>query len=73
MSDSSKPWFKSKTIWAGVVTSLIAAIKLAIALGVDIPPEVVQFLESLIGSGLLAAAGGAAIYGRVRAEKRIGR
>lgn len=71
MSKPDKPWVQSKTIWSGIVTVLIAAIKLAVAFGLQIPPELIDFLNSVVGSGLLALAGAGAIYGRKVASQSV--
>ena len=70
----NKPWYLSKTIWGAVIG--VAAGGLALAghgLSSDaqtwLADEVVQVIEA----GATVVGGLLAIYGRVRAETRIGK
>ena len=71
--EETKKWYKSKTIWGGIITifSLLLSLK-----GIQIDEQTRQILidqltatasaiGTLIGSLL-------AIYGRIKAEKKIG-
>lgn len=62
MTDSKK-WFRSKTVWAGIVSILVAAYNAAAA-AFALPP-IPEFVY-----GLLGALG---IYGRATADTRLGK
>lgn len=72
MEHESKPAAASTTIWAGLFTVAAALAPLALSrFGITQPSEQQAVIE--VGAQLAAAAGGAlAIYGRLRARRRIG-
>jgi len=49
-----KPWYKSKTVWAAVVTGVVGILQ---AVGVHVPDYVYSFLAALGLYGLRAAQG----------------
>jgi hypothetical protein len=64
-----KPWYLSRTIWASVVTILLAAAGCA-GFAVE-PNDHAQLTEALFQLAT-ALAGAIAIFGRLRATRRIG-
>lgn len=58
----TKPWYKSKGIWTGIVTVLVASYATAAA----------QFHLPAIPEFLFALLGAAGIYTRATAETKIG-
>ena len=61
MATSTKKWFASKTVWAGVIAVLIAGYNAAsVQFGVPMIPEYVY--------GILGALG---VYGRTTAKTEI--
>jgi hypothetical protein len=64
---ATKPWWTSKTVWAGVGTMAAAVGSAAYAYFVqhDTP-------QALIELGGLLSTGGFSIYGRMTATQRIG-
>jgi hypothetical protein len=68
MSDT-KHWYQSKAVWGAMVTIVASLAQLA---GLEIDGEA----QDQIGEALMAISGGigglVAIYGRIRAETRIG-
>jgi hypothetical protein len=72
MSEETKPWYASKTIWGAIVTivSLLLSLK-----GIQIDEKTKQLLIDQ-GTAAVTALGAfigslMAIYGRIRAEKKI--
>ena len=64
---NTKPWYQSKTVWAGVV-AMVAGV--TVGLGIDI--DQISLTEMLTSGG--AAIGGLiAVYGRFVAEQPIKR
>lgn len=72
MNEDSKPALQSTTVLAGLFTVAAALAPLALSrLGVTTPGDQQAVID--VVAQLAAAAGGAfAIYGRVRAQRRIG-
>ena len=68
----AKPWYASKTIWGGIIALIAAVFSL---FGHQIDPETQKFLTDQsvqIATAVAAAAGGIlAIYGRVKADKKV--
>lgn len=60
--DTSKPWYTSKTIWAGVVAALIGVYN-SIALAKTLPP---------IPDWVFTILGGIGVYSRATATTTIG-
>lgn len=65
----SKPWYVSRTIWAAII-SVLATI--AAALGVPVDAAAREGLAEALLQIVSAAAGLAAIVGRLTATRRIG-
>lgn len=59
--DQTKPWYKSKGIWTGIVTGLIAAYN-------AISP---QFGLHVIPDWIFALLGAAGVYSRATADTKI--
>jgi hypothetical protein len=67
--DGSKPWYLSRTIWAAIVTILIALLGL---LGVSLDGfDDAALVETLLQAAA-AIAGVVALIGRLSARARIG-
>jgi len=69
----TKPWYASKTIWGAIITVVSLLLSL---LGVQIDEQTRQVLIDQ-GTAMATAVGAflgsvMAIYGRVKAQKRIG-
>ena len=64
----SKPWYLSRTIWAAIV-SVLATI--AAALGVPVDAGARENLAEAVLQIVSAAAGIAAVLGRLTATRRI--
>jgi len=65
---NSKKWWQSKTIWGAIIT-LIAVI--AQLFGVKIDPALQQQLVTQITTIAAGVGGLLALYGRIKADKRI--
>jgi hypothetical protein len=67
--DDAKPWYLSRTIWASLVTVLLAVAGMA-----GLPVAVVDggALAEAIVQALTAVLGVVAILGRLNATRRIG-
>ncbi len=67
LSDDAKVWFQSKTVWgaiiAGIVPLLTSVFK--VEFPADFSADLAGQLAGLFGAGL-------AIYGRIKAVKKIG-
>jgi len=61
---SSKPWWQSRTIWAGVLAVLLAAYNEAVAVGLGLPP-IPDFVYAILGA--------LGIYGRAAATQPLGK
>ncbi len=63
-----KNWYESKAVWGGIVA---AGASLAGLFGLDLPdgvgPDLTEALTALAG----AIGGVLAVYGRIRADKRL--
>jgi len=66
----NQPWYASKTVWGGIVALLagIAGI-FGYAVDLDTQNEIAALAVAAIGS----VGGLVSIYGRVKAEKKIGK
>lgn len=60
--EAKKGWWKSKTVWSGVVAVAVAAYN-AVSQQFNTPP---------IPEWIFGILGGIGVYGRVTAEKKIG-
>jgi uncharacterized membrane protein len=61
----SKDWYKSKTIWAGIITALVGAAQtIGMHFGFDL-------LANPIASTILAILGVIGVYGRTTANTSI--
>jgi len=69
-NETPKPWYKSKTIWAGIVTVLVTVYDNAL-----VPALINTFSITLplIPSWLYGLLGTLGIYGRFDAKKSIGK
>lgn len=67
LEDDVKGWLTSKTVWGGIIAALsaIASAVFELQIPVDFTTEVATNLAGLFGAGL-------AIYGRIKAVKKIG-
>lgn len=65
-----KPWYQSKGVIGGIVAALSPIV--AVLFGVDFGAEEQAALTDLIIQGIGVGGGLVAIYGRVKAEHRIG-
>jgi hypothetical protein len=61
--DDSKSWYKSRTIWAGVVAVLIALYN-SIGANLHALPAIPDWVFALLGA--------VGVYGRVTADTKIG-
>ena len=68
----TKPWYASKTIWGGIIALIAAVLSL---FGHQIDPQTQKFITDQavqIATAIAAAVGGGlAIYGRIKAEKKV--
>lgn len=69
MFDAAKPWYLSRTIWASLVTVLVG---LGGLVGLPLSEEDGVVLTELLVQGVTAVAGLVALFGRLRATRRIG-
>lgn len=67
MTDN-KPWYFSKTIWAGLIS---AGATLAAMFGLPVDPAGQAALTEAILQGISAVSAIVAIFGRLRASSRI--
>ena len=68
--DATKPWYESTTIWAGIASILLG---LGGALfGWAVTPSDSLALGAVLQQGAVTVFGGLAIFGRLRAHKKIG-
>ncbi len=65
----SKKWYESKAVWGGIVSAAVLAINsfTGYTIGEDLVPVLKEHVLQIIGAG----AGLFAVYGRVKAEKKI--
>jgi len=64
--EKTKKWYQSKTIWANVIVVIVATLTAIDAqFGTNI-------MNSPITQAILAVAGAFGIYGRVKADSKIG-
>lgn len=69
MTDEKK-WYTSKGVWGGIVTVLALALTaFGYGIGADDQAALVDYLVSIGG----AVGGLLAIYGRVKASKKVGK
>lgn len=66
--DTSKPWYKSMTIWSGITTFAVATYGL---IGQYLAPAIGFHLPAIPG-GILAFLGAVGVYGRSTAQQKIG-
>ena len=66
--NDTKPWYTSVTIW-GAVVSLLAAVLSAFKVRLD--PQLQADLRDWLLAAATLAGGGAALWGRLRASRRI--
>lgn len=68
--DGNQPWYASKTVWGGIV-ALLAGVAAAFGYVVD---EAVQVDTATAITAFASAIGGlVAVYGRIKATKKIGK
>ena len=70
LRETPKPWYKSKTVWACIITIAVSVWDNAIV------PEVAASLEitlPTIPSWIFALLGTLGLYGRVKADSPIGK
>ena len=72
VTENKKPWWKSKTIIGGAVV-LVVTIAEALGLVGDISPDDKALVTDNILKVLTGIGGVVAIYGRVKAEQKIGK
>lgn len=68
MEPETKPWWASKGVWGGVVA---AAAGLAGLWGVTVGPAEVEQIVTLFTAVTSAVAGLVAVWGRIRASRRL--
>lgn len=61
--DDTKPWYKSKTVWAGVVAVLIGLYN-SIGANLHTLPVIPDWVFALLGA--------VGVYGRATADTKIG-
>lgn len=66
---NSKPWWKSKAVWGGII-ALVAGI--AGAFGFSVGAEDQQIIVDAVLAIVAGAGGLLAVYGRIKADKRVG-
>ena len=66
-----KAWYKSKTVWSGLLTSVVGLVGLLGFTGYVIEPEDIDQLAGLIVSGITVFAGMVSIIGRITAKKSL--
>jgi len=67
--ESSKEWYKSKTIWAALVVVLVSTLEM---FGIDKLSGEEEQLVELIMQAVLLVSGIVALVGRVKVKTRIG-
>jgi len=71
---NTKPWYTSKAVWGGIVAAAAGVASLA---GHELSPETQAFLADqavAIATSVATIVGGVlAIYGRIKAETKIGK
>lgn len=73
MNFEEKAWYLSKTIWAGflaVIASVLQALGV-VELGAGDVEEFSTLIPEIIAAVLTAIAGLGAIYGRIKADRKI--
>jgi 4-amino-4-deoxy-L-arabinose transferase-like glycosyltransferase len=68
--DETMSWWRSRTVWAGLVAVLASLLA---GLRVTISPDTQAGLVDVLANLAAAVAGAVAVWGRIRAERRIGR
>lgn len=66
--ENSKDWYKSKTIWAGVVTIISSA---AAGFGYPIEADIQSGIIEIVLTIVTSVSGMVAIYGRITADKQV--
>lgn len=66
--EDSKKWYKSRSVWAGVVAVLVTVYN---SVGANLGPQF-DFSLPVIPEWVFAVLGGIGVYGRVDADKKIG-
>ena len=66
--EDTKNWYKSKTVWAGIITALIGTLALFGVTVQDNPETIADSVVNLIAT----VSGIVAIFGRVTAKQTIG-
>jgi hypothetical protein len=67
----SKPWYASKTIWAGYVAAALPLVNVASLFLHFTPPDSQIIVDGLTAGGTIVA-GLTAVWGRLHATKMIG-
>jgi len=68
--ETSKPWYKSKAVIAGIITVFVSVWDNAL---VPACAEHLNFILPNIPTWIYALLGSLGIYGRVKADSRIGK
>ena len=67
--NGTKKWWESKTLWGSIIAILAAVVQI---FGYQITPEMQQQLLSQITAVTAGIGGLIAMYGRLKASKKIG-
>jgi hypothetical protein len=66
--NDTKPWYTSVGVWGAIVTILTPALRL---LKIELDAQAQADLAGMLFSAATIIAGAVALYGRLRAAKRI--
>ncbi len=69
MFDESKPWYTSRAIWGSIIAIVSSAFLLT---GHTVAPEIQSVAADLLAQAGSVVGGALALYGRLKAEKKIG-
>ena len=70
LQTASKPWYKSKAVLAGIITIFVSVYDNAL---VPACAEHLNYLLPSIPTWIYALLGSLGVYGRVKADSRIGK
>jgi len=70
LTNTPKPWYKSKAVWAGLITILVTVYDNAL---VPACAEHLNYLLPDIPTWIYTLLGSLGIYGRYKADSRIGK
>ena len=64
LTNTNKPWYQSKAVWAGALAVLLAAYNEGVSIGLGLPP-IPDFVYAVLGVF--------GVYGRVAATEQVGK